>query len=389
MSLDFNALDSSAGTAPRAPLSMFYEDPDQPRTEFDTRFLEDFAEEIKEAGTIHTAINVRPPDPDGRMKIIHGGNRYRASVLAGVLDIPYLIQTDTRVFDAYSQVSENQRRRSLSPKDLARFIQDRVQRGESQSHVAKKLGMAKADITYHLVLVHGPDFILSLYDQKRCVTPKYLYELANLAKTHPDQVQEFCATSDDFSRYAIRALTERLKKNEPRVSRTNAGSGSALSSAGLAGADTQPPADASSDSAALVRSGSDATASRMEESGAGVSRTNATPQAAVHSIGSGLSVTTLPGGVSQQGPAVVRVGRHPEGKGHTGGGNAMGKSEAPSSQLGQPVLGGKHAGRDAIVLLDRSPSKKGMVFVRYAGTDAEAEVSLGMLKQPFLTHDGI
>lgn len=51
---------------------------------------------------------------EGRYQIIHGARRFRASVMAGLLSIPAIVQVDEVAFDDYSQVLENTQRDNLA-----------------------------------------------------------------------------------------------------------------------------------------------------------------------------------------------------------------------------------------------------------------------------------
>lgn len=324
----------------RAPLDLFFEDPNQPRSEFDEVALKAFAEEIKER-KVQTPINVRPPLPDGRMMVIHGARRLRASRLAGVPDIPYLIQEDEKSFDDYSQVAENQQRENLTPRELARFIQKRMDAGESQTFVAKKLGLAKSLVTWLLTLINGPDFVVSLYDSGKCRTPQYLYDLANLAKDQSEAVEAFCNTSDDFSRNAIQAFATSLKGSSViNNNSTNSGQGS--------------------DSGSL---------SGLDAAGSG-GQGNGSPGGSADDEGEG-----------DQGNVTKITGHNPdiEKKG--------GKQDSPSdpSKIKKPLLLGRVGKRDVMVMLYKRPTTPGLVFVKYEDGSGEDEVEFGQVKNMTLT----
>jgi len=252
MALDLSALDgdedttASNGRKVYAPHSMFYEDPDQPRKEIDPEADAKDRADFARRG-VQTSITVRPPDASGRMKIIFGARRFRLSQEAGCTEIPYVIEEDSVKFDDYAQVAENERRKGLSPMDMAVFIQKRKLAGDKNAYIASQIGIDASEVTHHLALVEAPDFIRELYTLRKCRTPKYLYELGNLAKEFPEQVQRFCAGSDDFSRKAIQSLNDTLKNlgntKEPEDS-TSLGLGSTSTNSGSTSSDvaTKPPA---------------------------------------------------------------------------------------------------------------------------------------------------
>lgn len=226
MSLDLSALDEKPnvlidgyliGKPHRAPLALFYEDLNQPRKEFPEEKMKRFASELKRRGVM-SAIIVAPADADGRMRIIHGARRFRASHIAKLPDIPYVIAEDMQIFDDYSQVAENEQRESLMPMELANFIIKRIQAGDKKKDIAQNIGIDASEVTYLISLFKSPDFIKELYFQGKCRTPKYLYELAKLAEKFPAKVKLFCDESDDFSRNAIfkfsQLITKKVMTNE-------------------------------------------------------------------------------------------------------------------------------------------------------------------------------
>ena len=52
---------------------------------------------------------------------------------------------------AYAQVAENQKRHGLTPLELARFIREQVDAGESNATIARQLGMNLTTVAHHLV----------------------------------------------------------------------------------------------------------------------------------------------------------------------------------------------------------------------------------------------
>lgn len=325
----------------RARLDLFFEDPDQPRTEIDDAALMAFADEIK-ARKVQTPINVRPPLPDGRMMVIHGSRRLRASRIAGEPDIPYLIQEDERSFDDYSQVAENQQRENLTPMDLARFIQKRIGKGDSQAFISKQLGIDKAETTCHLTLVNGPAFVIALYSSGRCRTPKYLYELANLAKTNEVAVRAFCETTEQIDRKAIKSLSSFLAESASGVGNTNASAGS-------------EPAGSSQEG---------------QSSGGGTG---------FGGQGGGL-LDAIPGGDKTQ--KVAKIPSHNPDIEKKGG--KPGKPSDPQT-IKNPLLLGRVGEQDVMIMLYKRPTTPGLVFVQYEDGSGEAEVEFGTVKNLTLT----
>jgi len=336
MALDLSALDNgddspvANGKKLYAPHSMFYEDPDQPRKEIDPDADTKDREDIRRRGVLQ-AITVHPPGHDGRMKIIMGARRFRLSKEAGLAEVPYVIEDDTARYDDYAQVAENERRKNLSPMDLAVFIKKRKGLGDKNAYIAEQIGIDPSEITAHLVLVEAPEFITRLYTEHKCRTPKYLYDLNNLAKEFPDQVKEFCITSDDFTRKAILNLSDRLK---------NLGNTKTLEEAAPAAFTAATPSPS-------VTIATDAPTSETEK---------------------------VP-------PAFTAPSHNPANEKDTG----KDRLTPDPSKMKKPLLLATYKGDDVMVLLNKRPSSLGLAFVKFESGAGEIEVSLSDLINLTLT----
>jgi ParB family chromosome partitioning protein len=58
--------------------------------------------------------------------------------------------------DPYAQAVENLMRQALSPIEIARFIKGRVDAGESNATVAKRIGMNLTSVAHHLTPLELP-----------------------------------------------------------------------------------------------------------------------------------------------------------------------------------------------------------------------------------------
>ena len=180
--------DNQIGIVLSLPLTAVIEDPTQPRTEFDDDELFKLAEDIGRRG-VQAPIAVRPP-VDGIFRFIHGARRFRASTKAGLTAIPAIVQEDELAFDDYSQVLENTQRDSLSPMDIARFIQKRKALGESNSQIARNLSEKPEWVTYHLALIELPDDIQKAFDAGQVKGAKATYELRKLHSKDPEKAKK-------------------------------------------------------------------------------------------------------------------------------------------------------------------------------------------------------
>lgn len=356
MALDLSALDAAAAPSPaagsptgeplRAPLNRFFEDPDQPRKQFDEEALKNLAEDIKQRGVM-SAVLVCPPLPDGRMKIIQGARRFRASDLAGAEDLPYVIKEDPKIFDDYSQVAENVQREPLTPMELALFIAKRIEAGDKQAFIARKLAINKSDVAYLMTLTRAPSYIVNLYETGKCQTPKYLYELENLDKDHPAEVKLFCETSEDFRGKTIAAFSAEIVRNSN--GRTNG-------KPGASELKTSPPAaGAGFDSSSGAGSGTASSSASSESAGGGDAD-------------------------SFQGKKTELPFHNPDIEKNTGK-----PAVSDPTKIKKPLLLGSIGKRAVMVLLYKRPSGPSMVFVKYEDGSGEEEVQFSNLKGLTLT----
>jgi ParB family chromosome partitioning protein len=217
------------------------EDPAQPRREFDDESLRELADTIALRG-VRQPISVRPhPEQAKRWILNTGARRLRASRLAGKKEIPAFVDTTS---DSYDQVIENEQREALKPMELALFVQRRMQAGDSQAEIARRLGKSRQYITYATALIDAPNWLLSAYREGRCKGLTALYELRKLHEEHAEEVEAWAARQEAMTREIIAACRSELEaacahSEAPRAKPVDATPLSAVPSAAL------PPAPAS------------------------------------------------------------------------------------------------------------------------------------------------
>lgn len=121
------------GEALRILLADIDEDPNQPRKKFDQGELESMAESIREHGVVQPIV-VRPA-VNGRYMLAFGARRFRASKLAGAVDMPAVIRA-VETGDFAAQVIENQQRANLSNSDLAAAIAKLAENGHTNKQIS-------------------------------------------------------------------------------------------------------------------------------------------------------------------------------------------------------------------------------------------------------------
>ena len=193
----------SRGEPLMVPIDQLDADPHNPRTEIPQADLDEMKQDIASRGVLQPIV-VTPADVPGRYIVRLGSKRWRAAGLAGLTALPVTLATCP--IDGYAQVAENLKRHGLSPMDMARFMQARVQAGESNATIAKQLGIDQTTVAHHLALLSLPEVLDSALTSGRCTSPRTLYELSKLHDEHPERVNCLIDSDADITRAAVAAM---------------------------------------------------------------------------------------------------------------------------------------------------------------------------------------
>ena len=185
--------------------SSLYEDPQNPRTEIPDADIEELAEDIEQHGILQPIV-VHPADGQGRYRIHFGCKRWLAAQRCGLREVPVVVRDG--LANPYAQVSENQKRHGLTPLDLARFIRRRIDAGDSNSAVAKGLGLDLTTVAHHLALLDLPPVLDAALQAGRCTSPRTLYELSKLHAEQPERVAALVTGIDPITREAVAELRD-------------------------------------------------------------------------------------------------------------------------------------------------------------------------------------
>jgi len=200
---DSIAVEALTGPSHVVPVEHLHEDPDNPRTEFPDARIDELAEDIRQHGILQPIV-VHAADASGRYRVHFGAMRLRAARRAGLLHVPIAVRAAAT--DPYARVAENQKRCPLSPLDLARFIRGRVDDGDSNATIAKRLGMDLTSIAHHLALLELPPELDQVLKTGRCTSPRTLYELSKLYDEQPDRINALMTGEGEITRSAVAVL---------------------------------------------------------------------------------------------------------------------------------------------------------------------------------------
>lgn len=139
-------------------ISDIQKNPYQPRKEFSKEKIQELAQSIKENGLIQPII-VRQSPVIG-YEILAGERRYRASIAAGLSEIPVIIKKLSDQDMMVHSIIENLQREDLNPIEEAKAYQSLIDKGYTHADIAEKMGKSRPYITNLVRLLTLPDFIL-------------------------------------------------------------------------------------------------------------------------------------------------------------------------------------------------------------------------------------
>lgn len=156
----------TVGSVSHILISQIEMNPFQPRVTFDDSTLQELAESIKLHGVIQP-ITLRKMGYD-KYQLITGERRFRASIMAGLEDIPSFIRiADDEQMLEWALI-ENIHRENLNPIDIALSYQRLVEECKlTQEELSQKVNSKRTTVTNYLRLLKLPDFIqLALKEEK-------------------------------------------------------------------------------------------------------------------------------------------------------------------------------------------------------------------------------
>ena len=139
-------------------ISDIQKNPYQPRKEFSKEKIQELAQSIKENGLIQPII-VRQSPVIG-YEILAGERRYRASIAAGLSEVPVIIKNLSDQDMMIHSIIENLQREDLNPIEEAKAYQSLIDKGFTHADIAEKMGKSRPYITNLVRLLTLPNFIL-------------------------------------------------------------------------------------------------------------------------------------------------------------------------------------------------------------------------------------
>lgn len=137
--------------------------PHQPRRFFNEERLKELALSLKEQGLIQPIV-VRRLGTD-KFQIVAGERRWRASKIAGLLEIPVIIREDSKgiLDNDLAALAENIQREELNAIELAQAYDRAIKTHQlTQEQLAEKVGVSRASVANTLRLLKLPEDVQKL-----------------------------------------------------------------------------------------------------------------------------------------------------------------------------------------------------------------------------------
>ena len=133
--------------------------PYQPRKEFSEEKIQELAQSIKKNGLIQPII-VRKSPVLG-YEILAGERRYRASIAAGLSEVPVIVKQISDQDMMLHSIIENIQRENLNAIEEAKAYQSLIDKGFTHTEIAEKMGKSRPYITNLVRLLGLPKHILT------------------------------------------------------------------------------------------------------------------------------------------------------------------------------------------------------------------------------------
>lgn len=148
------------------PLASIAVNPNNPRSQFDAKALEELAASIRTHGLIQPITVLRLAKD--KYQIIAGERRFRAAKLAGLAEVPAYIRKANDNDVVEWAIIENLQRENLNPIELALGLQRMVEEmNYTQEQVAERVGKDRSTVANTIRLLKlPPDVQLALKENK-------------------------------------------------------------------------------------------------------------------------------------------------------------------------------------------------------------------------------
>lgn len=191
---------------------------EQPRTHFEDEKIQELAESIMQNGLLQPIV-VR--EYEGKYQIVVGERRYRACKLAGITEVPCIIQELDDNQTANAALVENIQRENLSAIEEALAYQQILDtQGLTQAQLAKKVGKKQSTVANKLRLLKLPMTVQESVKKKE-ISERHARALLKLEDTALQnnmlkEILEHNLTVDETEKRIAKLLTPKKEKTRVR-----------------------------------------------------------------------------------------------------------------------------------------------------------------------------
>ena len=182
--------------------------PYQPRKEFSEEKIQELAQSIKENGLIQPII-VRKSPVLG-YEILAGERRYRASIAAGLSEVPVIVKQLSDQDMMLHSIIENLQRENLNPIEEAKSYQSLIDKGFTHTEIAEKMGKSRPYITNLVRLLGLPKHILTEVESGR-LSQAHARLLIQLSSDKQDKLLNRIQT-ENLSVRQVEQILQKTKK---------------------------------------------------------------------------------------------------------------------------------------------------------------------------------
>ena len=186
--------------------------PYQPRKEFSEEKIQELAQSIKENGLIQPII-VRKSPVLG-YEILAGERRYRASIAAGLSEVPVIVKQLSDQYMMLHSIIENLQRENLNPIEEAKAYQSLIDKGFTHTEIAEKMGKSRPYITNLVRLLGLPKHILTEVESGR-LSQAHARLLIQLSSDKQDKLLNRIQT-ENLSVRQVEQILQKTKKSSKK-----------------------------------------------------------------------------------------------------------------------------------------------------------------------------
>ncbi len=186
--------------------------PYQPRKEFSEEKIQELAQSIKENGLIQPII-VRKSPVLG-YEILAGERRYRASIAAGLSEVPVIVKQLSDQDMMLHSIIENLQRENLNPIEEAKAYQSLIDKGFTHTEIAEKMGKSRPYITNLVRLLGLPKHILTEVERGR-LSQAHARLLIQLSSDKQDKLLNRIQT-ENLSVRQVEQILQKTKKSSKK-----------------------------------------------------------------------------------------------------------------------------------------------------------------------------